>query len=52
VGVAPKPSIVPTVLQACGLAALAVGFGMAWLPLGFIAGGLALVAFATLMELS
>jgi hypothetical protein len=36
-----------TILELVGFVLIAVGFGMAWLPLGFIVGGalLALVAY-------
>lgn len=38
----------PDVLLVTGAGALAVGFGMVWLPLGVIAAGVALIAFAIL----
>lgn len=38
----------PDVLLVCGAGAVAVGAGMIWLPLGVIAGGVAMIAFAIL----
>lgn len=40
--------MVTTLLELVGFALIAVGFGMAWAPLGFIAGG-ALLAFAAFL---
>lgn len=36
------------VLLVCGAAAVSVGCGMAWLPLGVIVAGVELIAFALL----
>jgi 4-hydroxybenzoate polyprenyltransferase len=38
----------PDVLLVCGAGTVSVGFGLAWLPLGVIVAGLALIAFAVL----
>ena len=38
----------PDMLLVAGAAAVAVGFGMIWLPLGVIVAGVALIAFSLL----
>jgi hypothetical protein len=40
-----------TLLEVLGFALIAYGFGLAWLPLGFIAGGVLLALVAYLSDL-
>jgi hypothetical protein len=42
--------MLPLILQASGCFIAAVGLGMAWLPLGILAGGVALVLFGLAIE--
>jgi hypothetical protein len=42
--------MLPLILQAGGCLIAAVGLGMAWLPLGIVAGGVALVLFGLAIE--
>lgn len=41
-----------TLLELAGFALVAYGFGLAWLPLGFIVGGALLAFVAYLLDLS
>lgn len=44
--------MVATILQVAGIAIIAVGAGLAWLPLGFMVAGAGFVLFGLAMERS
>jgi hypothetical protein len=45
-----RSAMLPLILQAGGCLIAAVGLGLAWLPLGIVAAGVALVLFGLAIE--